>query len=349
MKNMKAAIFKAKGSVVIEERPVPEIAAPTDAIVRIVRSCVCGSDLWYYRGDSPHPVGPVGHECIGVVEAIGAEVRAKVGDFVIVSFAYSDGACANCRAGFQTACVQGGFFGSGEAGMGCQAEFVRVPHANGTLAIMSGSHFSEEMLASLLTLSDVMGTGYHAAVSAGVHAGDTVVVVGDGAVGLSGVISATLLGATRIIAMSRHADRQALAKQFGATDIVEERGGDAITAIMALTHGIGADAVLECVGSGESNETAFAVARPGAIVGRVGVPHGVTIDAGRTFSRNVGMRGGPAPVRAYMDTLLPAVLEGRINPGNVFTLSTDLDHIAEAYAAMDQRRAVKVILKVSDL
>ncbi|MDB4978205.1 MAG: dehydrogenase [Candidatus Peribacteria bacterium] len=344
---MKAAIFKAKDSITVEERPKPSVKEPTDAIVRVVRACVCGSDLWYYRGITPHPEGSIGHEFIGFVEETGAGVKdIKSGDFVIAPFAYSDGTCANCQAGFQTACVHGGFFGGGNEGEGGQAEYVRVPHADGTLVKVPGSNFSDEMLASLLALTDVMGTGYHAAVSAEVTKGDTVAVVGDGAVGLCAVLSAKMLGAKRIIAMSRHEDRQALAREWGATDIVEDRGEDAVRAVMALTDNVGVDAVLECVGTAEANKTAFAIARAGAIVGRVGVPHDVQIDAMGTFYRNVGMRGGPAPVRAYMDILLPAVLEGRINPGKVFTFTTDLDHIADAYAAMDERRAIKSMLTI---
>jgi len=231
--------------------------------------------------------------------------------------------------------------------MGCQAEYVRVPQAAGTLVVVPDSNYSDEVLASLLTLSDVMGTGYHAAVSAEVKAGDTVAVVGDGAVGLAGVLSAKLLGARRIVALSRNKDRQKLAYEFGATDIIAERGEAAIEAIKKLTKGIGVDAVLECVGTGEASDTSFAIARAGAIVGRVGVPHEVEIDAAGTFYRNVGMRGGPAPVRAYMNALLPAVLAGRINPGKVFDFVTNLDGIADAYAAMDERRAIKSLLLVS--
>lgn len=347
---MKAAIFKGKDSVVVEERPKPVIKEPTDAIVRVVRACVCGSDLWYYRGISPHAVGSIGHESIGVVEEVGSETEAiKKGDFVIAPFAYSDGTCAHCKAGFQSACVRGGFFGGGNDGEGGQAEYMRVPQADGTLVKVPGEKFTDDELASILALSDVMGTGYHAAVSAQVQEGDTVAVVGDGAVGLCGVLAAKMLGAKRIIAMSRHADRQALAREWGATDIVEGRGDAAVEAILKLTDDVGVDAVLECVGSADANDTAFAIARPGAVVGRVGVPHEVGIDAAGTFYRNVGMRGGPAPVRAYMDVLLPAVLEGRINPGKVFTLSTDLDHIADAYQAMDERRAIKSLIKVSEI
>lgn len=348
---MKAAIFKGKGRIEVEERPKPTIKDNTDAVVRVVLSCVCGSDLWYYRGLMEHGVGPIGHELIGVVEETGPEVKGiKKGDFVIAPFAISDGTCPHCKAGFHTACSNGGFFGGGEDGMGCQAEFTRVPYADGTLVVVPGSGFSDEKLASLLTLSDVMGTGYHAAVSAGVKKGQTVAVVGDGAVGLSGVLSAKLLGADRIIVLgSTHKNRQTLAREFGATDIIETRGKEAIQAAMKLTDGVGADAVLECVGTKESNEAAFAIARPGAVVGRVGLPHGVQIDATSTFFRNVGMRGGPAPVRAYVEKLLDAVLNDKINPGKVFDFKTDLDHIQEAYEVMDQRKAIKALLKVSQL
>lgn len=347
---MKAAIFKGKGDIAVGERPDPTIKEPTDAIVRVVLACVCGSDLWYYRGITPHPEGSIGHEFIGVVEAVGSDVKTlKKGDFVIAPFAFSDGTCPNCRAGFQTACTHGGFFGQGNEGDGGQAEFTRVPQADGTLLAVPGSNFSDETLASLLTLSDVMGTGYHAAVSAGVKQGDTVAVVGDGAVGLSAVLSASLLGAQRIIALSRHPERQALAREFGATDVLAERGDAAIKVIMNWTDGIGVDAVLECVGTDEANQMAFAIARPGAIVGRVGVPHDVDIPAEGTFFRNVGMRGGPAPVRAYMAELLDAVLSGKIHPGRVFDFTTDLDHIADAYAAMDERRAIKSLLKVGTI
>lgn len=347
---MRAAIFRGKGKVEIEERPKPSVVDPTDVVVRVVVACVCGSDLWYYRGIAEHAEGPIGHEFIGMVEETGAEVRdIKTGDFVIAPFAFSDGTCPNCRAGFQTACMHGGFFGTGADGDGGQAEYVRVPHADGTLVAVPGSDFSEEVLASLLTLSDVMGTGYHAAVSAGVKAGDTVAVVGDGAVGLSAVLAARLLGAKRIILMSRHSKNQELARHWGATDIVEVRGDEAVKEVMELTEGIGVDAVMECVGGKDASDTAFALARAGAIVGRVGIPHEVEIDPMTTFSRNVGMRGGPAPARQYLPELLDAVLDGRINPGKVFDYKVSLDEIADAYAAMDERRAIKSLVKVSQI
>jgi alcohol dehydrogenase len=348
---MKSAIFKGKGNIAVEERHKPQIAEPTDAVVRIGLACVCGSDLWFYRGISDHPQGPIGHEFIGVVDEVGDEVKSvKPGDFVISPFAYSDGTCRNCKAGFHTACIHGGFFGQGEDGDGGQAEFVRIPLADGTLVPVPGSNFSDETLASLLALTDVMATGYHAAVSAEVKEGDTVAVVGDGAVGLSGVLSANLLGARRIIVLgSTHEDRHKLALEWGAAEIIDARGDAAIKALLDLTDGYGADAVLECVGTKESSHTAFAIAKPGAIVGRVGVPHDVEIDAEGTFYRNVGMRGGPAPARAYEPNLVKAVLDGTINPGRVFDFTTDLDHIAEAYAAMDERRAIKALVTVSGL
>jgi alcohol dehydrogenase len=349
---MKAAYFKGKNEIEVREVDKPIVQGQTDAIVRVVYACVCGSDLWYYRGIAEHPEGSIGHEFIGVVEEVGSDVKnLKQGDFVIAPFAYSDNTCPHCQAGFQTACTHGGFFGSGEPGDGGQAEFVRVPQADGTLVTVPNAEtLSEDVLASLLSLSDVMSTGYHAAVSADVKDGDTVAVVGDGAVGLSGVLSAKMLGAKRIIVLgSTHENRHELARKWGATDIITERGEDAVKALMGLTNEVGADAVLECVGTKDANDTAFAIARPGAIVGRVGVPHEVQINAEGTFFRNVGMRGGPAPVRAYLPELLDAVLKGDINPGEVFDLKTGLDDIAEAYAAMDERRAIKSLLKVSEL
>jgi alcohol dehydrogenase len=348
---MKAAIFKGKGNIVLEERLKPTIGAPSDAVVRVVLACVCGSDLWFYRGISDLPHGGVGHEFIGVIDEVGSDVTAFApGDFVISPFSFSDGTCRNCRHGFQTACVHGGFFGQGGDDDGGQAEYVRVPHADGTLLAVPGNDFSDETLASLLALTDVMSTGYHAAVSAAVTQGMTVAVVGDGAVGLCGVLAAKLLGAARIIVLgSTHSDRHAVARDFGATDIIDVRGDEAIERLKQLTDGFGADAVLECVGVKDAADTAFAIAAPGAIVGRVGVPHDVELDAEGTFYRNVGMRGGPAPARHYQPELLKQVLDGSINPGKVFDTAFDLDDIADAYAAMDERRVIKALVKVSDL
>ena len=348
---MRAAIFKGTGNIAVEEIPKPTINEPTDAVVRVVLACVCGSDLWWYRGISDWNHGTVGHEFIGVVDEIGDNVtNVSVGDFVISPFSFSDGTCQNCRAGFHTACIHGGFFGGGGTDDGGQAEFVRVPQADGTLLKVPGTDFSDETLASLLALTDVMSTGYHAAVSAEVTEGDTVAVVGDGAVGLSGVLSARMLGAKRIIVLgSTTESRHQLAREWGATDIITARGEDAVQELKDLTDGYGADAVLECVGTKEATETAFAIAKAGAIVGRVGVPHDAPVDAEGTFYRNVGMRGGPAPARHYQPELMQAVLDGEINPGKVFDLTIDLDDIAEGYAAMDERRAIKALVKVSAL
>ena len=348
---MRAAIFRGQGNIAVEEIPKPTIYEPTDAVVRVVLACVCGSDLWWYRGVSDWNHGTVGHEFIGVVDEIGDEVmNISVGDFVISPFSFSDGTCQNCRAGFHTACIQGGFFGGGGTDDGGQAEFVRVPQADGTLLKVPGTDFSDETLASLLALTDVMSTGYHAAVSAEVTEGDTVAVVGDGAVGLSGVLSARMLGAKRIIVLgSKTESRHKLAREWGATDIITARGVDAVPQLKDLTDGYGADAVLECVGTKDATGTAFAIARAGAIVGRVGVPHDAPVDAEGTFYRNVGMRGGPAPARHYQPELMQAVLDGEINPGKVFDLTIDLDDIAEGYAAMDERRAIKAMVKVSAL
>ncbi|HEU0266430.1 MAG TPA: zinc-dependent alcohol dehydrogenase family protein [Candidatus Saccharimonadaceae bacterium] len=346
---MKATIFKGKGDVQIGERPDPEIQEPTDAIVRVVMGCVCGSDLWYYRGINPHKHGSIGHEFIGVVDRIGESVKdlAK-GDLVIAPFTYSDGMCANCRAGFQSQCVHGGGFGNGESDGG-QGEYVRVPYADATLVKVPAGEYSEDMLASFLGLSDVISTGYHAAVSAEVKAGDTVAVVGDGAVGLGGIIGAKLLGAERIIALSRNPSRQKLAREFGATDIVEARGDEAVEAVMKLTDGVGVNAALECVGTDQSIATCAGITRPGGMIGAVGVPNYQDFKYQTIFWKNVGIRGGVAPARQYIPTLLPAVLDGRINPGKVFDFRTELANIKEAYVAMDERRAVKSLLKVSEI
>jgi threonine dehydrogenase-like Zn-dependent dehydrogenase len=342
---MRAALFIGPHRVEAGDRPDPVIVEPTDAIVRVVLTCVCGSDLWYYRGDSPFPPGPIGHEFIGVVEDVGAEVRdVKAGELVIAPFAFSDGTCPHCRHGITSACVAGGFYPMN--GDGGQGEAVRVPLADGSLVPVPGTGHSDEMLASLLTLSDVMSTGHHAAVCAGVRAGSTVAVVGDGAVGLSGVLAARRLGAGRIIALSRNPARQELARGFGATDLVEQRGEQATEAVLELTGGIGVDAALECVGTGQAMQTALAIARPGSMVGYVGVPHGVELPIGEMFLRNKGVRGGSAPARAYIPELLGDVLEGRIDPGRVLDYETDLEGIADAYAAMDERRAIKSLVRV---
>lgn len=345
---MKAATFVEPGKMVVKEYDRPTIQKPTDAIIKIVRACVCGSDLWWYRGISKRKAGStVGHEAIGVVESVGAEVTdVQVGDFVIAPFTHGCGHCAACLAGFDGDCLNQETGGNG----GYQGEYLRFTNANWALVKVPGqpADYSDAMLNNLLTLADVMATGYHAATSAEVKAGDTVVVMGDGAVGLCGVIAAKLLGAKRIIAMSRHADRQQLAKEFGATDIVAERGDAAVEKVLALT-GAGADAVLECVGTEQSVATAVKVGRPGAVVGRVGVPQKAEMNTNNLFWRNIGLRGGIASVTSDdKQVLLDAVLQGKINPGKVFTKRFTLDQIQEAYEAMDQRTAIKSLLLVSE-
>jgi threonine dehydrogenase-like Zn-dependent dehydrogenase len=339
-------VFNAPRSISAADRPDPMIVEPTDAIVRVVLACVCGSDLWYYRGESAFEPGPIGHEFIGVVEDIGAEVHhiAK-GDLVIAPFTYSDGTCSHCRAGITTSCVNGGFWAMGGIDGG-QGEAVRVPLADSTLVAVPGSGHGAATMRSLLTLSDVMATGHHAAVSAGVTPGSVVAVVGDGAVGLCGVLAAKRLGADRIIALSRNPARQELARSFGATDILAKRGDAANEAVNEMTDGVGVDAALECVGTGQAVQTAVAIARPGSTVGIVGVPHGVELPVEAMFSQNIGLRGGAAPVRTYIPELLDDVLEDRIDPGRVLDFETDLDGIAEAYAAMDERRAIKSLVRV---
>jgi threonine dehydrogenase-like Zn-dependent dehydrogenase len=345
---VRAAVFAGPRAIEVTERPDPIVKEPTDAVVRVTLACVCGSDLWYYRGESEFAPGPIGHEFVGVVEDVGSEVRdIATGDFVIAPFAFSDGTCPHCRHGITSACANGGFFPMN--GDGGQGEAVRVPLADGTLVSVPGSGHSDDVMRSLLTLSDVMATGHHAAVCANVEAGQTVAVVGDGAVGLSGVLAAKRLGAERIIALSRHADRQQLATEFGATDIVAERGEEAVEKIKKMTGGVGVDATLECVGTGQSMQTALDIARAGSMVGFVGVPHGVELQIGQMFFRNVGVRGGGAPVRVYLPELLDDVLDGSIDPGKVLDYETDLDGIADAYAAMDERRAIKSLVRVGSI
>jgi len=344
---MRAAIYGGKGKIELGERPDPVITKPTDAIVRVVFGCVCGSDLWYYRGESPHALGPIGHEFIGVIEEVGADVRKfEKGDFVIAPFTFCDGTCANCVAGWPSNCVNGGSFGNHGIDGG-QGEAVRTPFADSTLVKVPGSGYSDEIMKSLATLSDVMCTGHHAAVSAGVKKGDTVAVVGDGAVGLCAVIAAKRLGAERVISLSRNPARQKLAKEFGATDILGERGDEATEKIMAMTEGIGVDAALECVGTGQSMETAFSIARVGSVVGAIGAPHDVVVPIDKVIFRNIGLRGGVSPVRKYIPELLGDVLTERINPGRVFDFETNLSGIKEAYDAMNERRAIKSLLRIS--
>lgn len=346
---MKATFLHSPGDIQLHDVEDPRVVLPTDAVVRVTASCVCGSDLWPYRGISPvNEPRRIGHEFVGVVEDVGAEVTTvRTGDFVIAPFLWSDNTCAHCRAGVQSACAFGGGWGSpdddGHMVDGGQGEYVRVPLADGTL-VATPEQPDAAMLPSLLTLSDVMATGWHAAVAAQVNAGDTVVVVGDGAVGLCGVLAASRMGAERVVAMSRHAPRQAVAREFGATDIIAERGEEGVAAVLEMTDGVGADAVLECVGTGDSMMQAFGCARPGSTVGFVGVPMGVEVPIRDMFGRNVHLAGGVAPVRHYLEALRDDVLAGTINPGKVFDLTLPLGEVAEAYAAMDERRAIKAML-----
>jgi threonine dehydrogenase-like Zn-dependent dehydrogenase len=334
------------GDVRVENVPDAKILEPTDALIRVTRACVCGSDLWPYNAMEPSETGrPMGHEAVGIVEDVGSQVtEIKKGDLVVMPFAYSDGTCEFCREGLHTACVHAGFFGN-EGTDGAQAEAVRVPYADGTLFALPVGE-DDALMPSLLTLSDVMGTGHHAAVVAEVGPGKSVAVVGDGAVGLCGVIAAKRLGAEQIIIMGRHDDRIALARKFGATDVVRERGEEAAERVRELTGGFGAHSVLECVGHGQAMETSIGVARPGGAVGRVGVPQEETIPASLpAFFKNVTVGGGPAPVRAYVEDLLPDVLEGRIEPGRVFDRTVGLDGVPDGYRAMDDREAIKVMVR----
>jgi threonine dehydrogenase-like Zn-dependent dehydrogenase len=336
---MRGAILYGPGDVRYEERADPVILEPTDAIIRTVAVCVCGSDLWPYRAESAPPAPrPIGHEYVGIVESVGAGVTTVTpGDFVVGGFLHSDGTCAVCRKGSTANCEHGGGFD------GCQAELIRIPDADGTLIATPGQP-AADLIPSLLALSDVMCTGWHAAVSAGVGPGSSVVVVGDGAVGLSGVLAASQLGATTVIAMSRHESRQKVALEFGATNIVAERGEEGLATVRKLTDGIGADAVLECVGTAEARLQAVAAARPGGQIGLVGVPHG-DLPTDELFWSNKGIRGGPAPVRAYLPLLIDMVWNRQIDPGKVFDLELPLSDVADAYRDMDERRAIKVLLR----
>jgi len=343
---MRATVMFGAHDVRIQNVPDATIVSPSDALVRVTRACICGSDLWPYEAMERSESGRVmGHEAIGVVEAVGADVRKlKVGDFVIMPFAYSDGTCVFCHEGLQTSCVHGGFFGTAQVA-GAQAEAVRIPLADGTLfALPVGPDHA--LVASLLTLSDVMGTGHHAAVAAKVAPGKSVAVVGDGAVGLCGVIAAKRLGAEQIIMLGRHPDRIALAREFGATDVVSERGADAVERVLELTGGHGVNSALECVGLAAAMQTAIGITRPGGAVGRVGVPQDATMPASQqSFFRNITIDGGPAPVRAYIAELLHDVLSGRIEPGRVFDRVVSLDGVPDGYRAMSERESIKVMVK----
>lgn len=337
---MRGTVLYGPRDVRFEDRPEPQIEKPTDAIIRIVATCVCGSDLWPYRGiqEIAQPT-PMGHEYCGVVEEIGSAVSTvKPGQFVIGSFCISDNTCPNCQAGYQSGCQNLEFMSM------AQAPLLRVPYADGTLVATPGMP-PDDLLPSLLTISDVLGTGWFAADAANVKPGSTVVVVGDGAVGLLGVLSAKQMGAERIIAMSRHKQRQELAQEFGATDIVTERGDEGVARIKNLTGGIGADSVLECVGTEESMMQAIRSTRPGGSIGYVGVPHGAALDVQNLFFAVVRLHGGPAPVRRYLPNLIELVWDRKINPGKVFDLVLPIDQVAEGYRAMDERRAIKAFLK----
>jgi len=335
------------GDVRIETVPDARVIEPTDALVRVTRACICGSDLWPYNQLEPSETGRrMGHEFIGIVEAVGSDVRTvKTGDVVVAPFAWSDGTCVFCHEGLHTSCLHGGWWAR-DGIDGGQGEAVRVPQADGTLVVLPVGA-DDALMPSLLTLSDVMGTGHHAALAAKVGPRKTVAVVGDGAVGLCGVIAARRLGAERIIILGRHPDRIALAKEFGATDVVSERGDEAVERVRELTGGFGAHSVLECVGHGQSTVTALSVVRPGGAVGRVGLPQEEAIPTTlTTFFDNVTIGGGPAPARAYIEELLPDVLEGRIEPGRVFDRFTNLDGVPDGYRAMNEREAIKVLVEL---
>ncbi len=337
---MKATVIHGARDIRFEEVPDPTIEAPTDAVVKVHTACICGSDLWPYRGDDEvKRARTIGHECLGVIEEVGAAVRDfRVGDFVVVPFDHCDNTCSACRNGAHSACENLGITQSG------QAEYARVTQADGSLVKTDGVP-DDDLVPSLLALSDVMATGWHAAVAAGVREGGTAVVVGDGAVGLCGVLAASQMGAETVIAMSRHEPRQAIARKFGATHVVAERGDDGVAAVQEILGGVGGDAVLECVGNGPAFEQAFRVARPGATVGMVGVPHGAEAPLRTMFGRNIGLAGGMAPVRRYLPDLLERVLSRRIDPGLVFDLTLPLDQVADGYRAMDERTAIKVLLQ----
>jgi threonine dehydrogenase-like Zn-dependent dehydrogenase len=343
---MRATLMYKAHDVRIEDVPDAALQNSTDAVIRVTRACICGSDLWPYN-DGPNVSGQqMGHEAIGVVEEVGSEVdNVKPGQVVVMPFAYSDGTCVFCGEGLQTSCLHGGFFGQGAEAGGAQAEALRIPQADGTLYPLPVAE-DDKLMPSLLTLADVMGTGHHAAVSARVVPGHSVAVVGDGAVGLCGVIAAKRLGAEQIIIMGHHQSRIELAKEFGATDVVSERGEEAIERVRALTGGFGVHSVLECVGTEQAIGTSMGIVRPGGGIGRVGVPHYETIpEAQQMFYQNVSVAGGPAPVRAYIKELLPDIMEGRIEPGRVFDRTVGLDAVADGYRAMNERQALKVMIR----
>jgi threonine dehydrogenase-like Zn-dependent dehydrogenase len=343
---MRATVMYGAEDVRVEDVPDARLVEPTDALVVVTSAAICGSDLWPYKSMERSETGRrMGHEFIGLVEAVGADVRTvKAGDLVLAPFAWSDGTCVFCREGLHTSCLNGGWWGGTDLDGG-QGEAVRVPQADGTLVALPVGR-DDALMPSLLTLTDVMATGHHAAVSARVRTGTSVAVVGDGAVGLCGVIAAGRLGAEQIILLGRHDDRIALAREFGATDVVSERGDAAVERVRELTDGVGAHSVLECVGLEESTRTAIEIARPGGAVGRVGVPQDETVPASRpAFFDNITVSGGPAPARAYVEELLPDVLEGRIEPGRVFDRTATLAEVPDGYRAMNEREAIKVMVE----
>jgi threonine dehydrogenase-like Zn-dependent dehydrogenase len=339
---VRGAVMYAPGDVRVEKRPDPQILKPTDAVIRLPATCICGSDLWPYRGVDPvEGPSPMGHEYVGIVEEVGAEVTSiKPGQFVIGSFFASDNTCEICRSGYQSSCVNRVGIGP----EGAQAELMRVPLADGTL-VATPDVPADDLIPDFLALSDVLGTGWFGAVAAEVGPGKTVVVVGDGAVGLLGVLAAKQLGAERIIAMSRHQPRQQLAREFGATDIVTERGDEGVAKIKELTDGLGAHSVIEAVGTQESMMQSIRSTRQGGHVGYVGVAHGVELPGEEMFFSHVHLHGGPAPVRRFLPELIDLIWNRTINPGKVFDLELPLDQAAEGYQAMDERRAIKVLLR----
>lgn len=343
---MRATVIHGAGDVRVEQVPDPVVRDSTDAVVRVSLTCICGSDLWPYKSMERHEHGSrIGHEFVGVVEDVGSDVRGlRSGDLVVSPFTWSDGECVYCSESLYTSCVHGGVWGS-DGSDGAQGEAVRVPFADGTLVKLPVEP-DDALLPALLTLADVYPTGHHAAVSAGVREGGTVAVVGDGAVGLSGVLAASRLGAERIIVMGRHTDRTDIAREFGATDVVPERGDEAVERMRDLTAGQGPESVLECVGTGDSLSTSLRLVRDGGRVGYVGVPQdGDGVDVRQIFMRNVTLSGGVCPARAYIPELLPAVLSGEVDPSRVFDRSTDLDGVVDGYRAMNDREALKVLVR----
>lgn len=339
---MRGVVMHAPGDVRVEDRGDPELIHPTDAIIKMSATCICGSDLWPYRGADEVHDAPMGHEYVGIVEEVGSDVRnVRPGQFVVGSFVTSDNTCEICQAGYQSRCVHGELMGR----IGTQAQYARIPLADGTL-VATPEMPPAEMIPSLLAASDVLGTGWFAAVAAEAGPGKTVTVVGDGAVGLLGVLAAKQLGAERVIAMSRHRDRQALAREFGATDIVEERGEEGVARIKDLTNGLGAHSVVEAVGTQQSMMQAISCTRPGGHVGYVGLSHDVALPGDELFFSMVHLHGGLAPVRRFLPELIRLIWDGEINPGKVFDLNLPLQDAAEGYKAMDERRAVKVLLTV---